>query len=320
VRARTVVIVTLGAILLTALLNCDELVKRADQMSFGWQRTEAVHLADANRDVARWLWLDRPRRAVDELFGRGPQHTVPPPPTTTPTTMPTTTLTSPTTSPTIPLQRPTAAHPLTVYIGGDSVGDQVAEGFQMLVGASNVIDVSNDAQVSTGLTRPDYFNWPARLQQVLAGAHPPQVVIVMFGANDVQGIMTPSGPVQVGTRAWLAEYRRRVAATMNILVASRADVYWVGQPLMQDPEFSMRISQLDAIYASEARLHPGITFVDTRPTLANAQGRYSAYLPNSSGQMVQMRATDGIHLTLAGAMRVAAAIATAMGHRWILPF
>jgi hypothetical protein len=190
----------------------------------------------------------------------------------------------------------------------------------MLVGASNVIDVSNDAQVSTGLTRPDYFNWPARLQQVLAGAHPPQVVIVMFGANDVQGIMTPSGPVQVGTRAWLAEYRRRVAATMNILVASRADVYWVGQPLMQDPEFSMRISQLDAIYASEARLHPGITFVDTRPTLANAQGRYSAYLPNSSGQMVQMRATDGIHLTLAGAMRVAAAIATAMGHRWILPF
>src|SRR5271166_3292705 len=97
VGARTIVIVTLGAILLTALFNGDELVKRAEQMPFGWQRTYALRLADANRDVARSLWLDRPRRALDQLFGHGSQLTLPPPPTTTTTTMTTTT---PTTTPT----------------------------------------------------------------------------------------------------------------------------------------------------------------------------------------------------------------------------
>lgn len=199
------------------------------------------------------------------------------------------------------------------------MGEDVGEGLQVLVGGVSVIQVTNDARVSTGLTRPDYFNWPGRLHQVLDVAHPPRVVVVMFGANDVQPILTATGPAQVGTAAWFAEYRRRVAETMSILLASGADVYWVGQPLMQDPEFSMRIGQLDAIYAAEARLHPGVTFVDTRPLLANAQGQYSAYLPNSSGQEVQVRTSDGVHLTLAGAERVAALVIAAIRHRWIVP-
>jgi uncharacterized protein len=328
VRARTLVLVTLGALLLTAVFNAGELVKLAQQMSFGWQRTAALRLADADQDVSRALWLDKPRGAVDRLLGRGaPQGTFPPPvppttsslgtTTTVPTTLPTSTVPGSTTTTTLP--RPTASHPLTVYVAGDSVGIDLAEGFEQLVGASNAIDVDDDARVSTGLTRPDYFDWPARLQQVLAARPPPQVVIVMFGANDVQPIMTPSGPASVGTTAWLAEYRRRVAATMDILSASGADVYWVGQPIMQDPVYCAHIRQLDDIYASEARQHARITFVDTWATLANAAGQYSAYLPDQSGQMVQVRYSDGIHLTLAGAERVATAVVAAMRHHWNLP-
>jgi len=313
VRRRIIVLVTLGAILLTALLNSGELVKQIEQMPFGWQRTLALRFADTDQKIATSLRLDRPRGALDQLLGHGASTTTVPVSTTT-TSVPVSTTT---TVPAPPRQRPTVANPLTVYFGGDSLGVDVAEGFEQLAGASRVISVTDDARISTGLTRPDYFNWPARLQQVLA-AKPPRVVIVMFGANDIQPIMTPSGPAQVGTPEWLAEYRRRVAATMATLAASRANVYWVGQPLMQSAQFSKQVSQLDEIYASEARLHPGITFVDTRQTLANAQGQYSAYLPTSGGQTQQVRTPDGIHLTLAGAERIASAIVAAMRRYWIL--
>ena len=49
-----------------------------------------------------------------------------------------------------------------------------------------------DAHESTGLTRPDYFNWPAELQSDLA-KYNPQVVVIMIGANDPQDFPGPPG-------------------------------------------------------------------------------------------------------------------------------
>ena len=49
-----------------------------------------------------------------------------------------------------------------------------------------------DGRIDTGLTRPDYFNWPAELQVDLANQQP-QLVVVMIGANDPQGLVTPDG-------------------------------------------------------------------------------------------------------------------------------
>lgn len=328
VAGRTVVAATLAALLLTALLNCDDLVRTARRLPFGTERTVALALADANRDVSHALWLDRPRHALDRLFGNAPagQPIVTPPvpaptiapPTTPPTTGPTT---GPTTAPTTPVQSPapTAAHPLRIYLGGDSVADQVGEGIVGLAASTRVITVDADARISTGLTRPDYFDWTGRLRQVLARRTPPQVVIVMFGANDVQPIMTPSGPASVGTTRWLTEYRRRVDATMTLLARSGTDVYWVGQPLMRSSYFNARIGELDQIYATEAARHPGIRFVDVRPVLADTHGNYAAYLPDSDGEAVQVRAADGVHLTVAGARLLGGYVLRLVRQRWSIP-
>lgn len=315
VRPLVVVVVTLAAILLSALLNSAQLVTTAKRLPFGTERTIALRLADANHDVARFLWLDRPRHELDVAFGHAPRPT----PTVSPQPSPSPTPSgSPSPSPSPTPTHPTAAHPLRLYIGGDSMADQVGEGFLQLEGSDKRVRVQADGRVSTGLTRPDYFDWSARLAAVLAEKSAPQVIVVVFGANDAQPIMTPHGPADTGSAAWRTEYARRVAKTMSLLAASGADVYWLGQPLMRSSSFNERMMMLDTIYISEAARHPRITFVDTRPWLADRRGHYADYLPDKNGTPVMMRQSDGIHLSLAGTRRVAAAVMDLIAKRWHL--
>jgi uncharacterized protein len=318
-RARTVVAVTVVALLIGALLNPDDLLRRAQAQPFGWQRTLTVRIAETNQAVSSALWLDRPRRALDRLFGHEPGHTaaLPGPEPTTPAgsvgpTAP------PSTQPAKP-ERPTVGNPLHVYVAGDSVAQAFGDAFSRAAKAMKVVDATIEYRFSTGLTRPDYFDWPGRLREQLAKRRPPQVIIVLFGANDVQPIMTPTGPARTGTTEWLTEYRRRVAATMSMLSAAGVPVYWVGQPLMRSASFSARISELDGIFADEAARHPGVTFVDSRPVLADASGRYSAYLPGADGEPVLVRTQDGVHMTDAGGSRLAAAVLKVMRQTGSLP-
>jgi uncharacterized protein len=325
-KARSLVAVTVGALVLAALLNPDDLLKRAKQQPFGWQRDVAVRVAEINRDVSRTLWLDRPRRGLDRLFGHesvsgstvGPL----PGPTAGPSNGPGPTPTSPVSpSPTTsaPARTPTGADPLRVFLVGDSVMGAVSEAFDRVAATAKVVHATTEFRYSTGLSRPDYFDWPGRLRQIIQRTPRPEAIVVMFGANDVQPITTPSGPAKAGTATWLAEYRRRVASTMQMLSASGIPVFWVGQPLMRSDFFTKRIGELDAIYSAEAAHHSGITFIDTRPLLADSHDGYTAYLRDKNGDPVLVRTPDGVHLTAAGGKIVATAVMSALGQHWPLP-
>lgn len=299
----TTVVVTLLAALLLAMFNADDLLARARAMPFGWQRTASVDVASALHTVSASVYLNRPRLALDRLFGHertnGHHDT-----------------------PVVHMQvqpfRPTAAHPLRIYLGGDSVAQAFTTAFAATVAGHQEISPTVEYRFATGLARPDYFDWPGRLREVLARTDRPQIVVVLFGANDMQPIMTPSGPARVGTDQWLAEYRSRVAATMQLLADAGVDAYWIGQPPMRAPTFDRRINQVDDIYASEAARHPGITFLDTRPLFADAHGSYTATLPGGDGTPVLVRASDGVHLTEAGGRRLTVALLTLIEKRWHL--
>ena len=309
---------TLLALLLIALLNCDQLVRLAERMPYGSDRTTALQLANADKNVSHAVLLDRPRQTFDRLFGHARAGSAGPEPSISASPAP---LPSPTSSEPVPATPapPSAAHPLRVFLGGDSIGIDVAQALQSMATRSKVVSFDSDAKISTGLTRPDYFNWPARLRQVLANAQPPRVVIMMVGENDIQPILTPTGPAAFGTASWRAEYRRRVAATMAMLTGRGADVYWIGQPQVESAETTRQLGQLDAIFAAEAASHPGVTFIDSRPLLSDAHGNYAEYLPGPHGSLVQVRWGDGIHLTPAGAARIAVRVWSAMRQQWRLP-
>ncbi|MGV3760653.1 MAG: DUF459 domain-containing protein, partial [Actinomycetota bacterium] len=264
---------------------------------------------------------------LEDALGR-PSPRPEPPPSTTPTTEPPPTseaptseppTTAPTTATTEPLRRtPTAEDPLRLLVAGDSMTEALGPVLEELAEGTGVVAAERALEYSSGLTRPDFFDWPAHLAALL-DEHRPEVVVVSVGANDAQGIQTPSGAASFGTDAWVAEYRARVAATMDLLADDNRIVYWLGEPVMRSSDFDARMALITSIFREEAEGRPGIRFVDTRPTFAGDDGGYTAYLPDASGTPVLVRRDDGIHLTPAGARRLATQLMEQVTEDWPLP-
>jgi hypothetical protein len=294
-RVLVVVLVALG---LGLFLNADSLYSRAQALPYGWRRTVGVGVMRPVHAVSSAFRVDRPREWLEAAIGKGVDA---PSDSLDPTTI------AVSAKPPVTLRRPTAAAPLRLWVGGDSMAQVFGESVQRMAIDRGDVAATLDYRISTGLSRPDYFDWPLHLQNDVLASHP-EVVVITFGANDSQSLSIDGNVYSPSDPEWLAEYRRRVAAAMDELRGDGRLVIWVGQPVMRDGGFSARMAALDEIYASEAQSRPWVKFIDTRQLFADASGNYSAYLAGPDGQPVLMRQQDGIHLSRGGGDRLAAAV------------
>ena len=63
------------------------------------------------------------------------------------------------------LRAPTADEPLRVYIGGDSIIRDAGDAFLNLASDSPLFETTLHYENATGLTRPDFYDWPAALRR-----------------------------------------------------------------------------------------------------------------------------------------------------------
>jgi hypothetical protein len=211
---------------------------------------------------------------------------------------------------------PTAATPLRVLIVGDSLGLDMGGALQDDLAGTGVVQAALDARESTGLTRPDYFNWPAELTSDLKTVAP-QVVVVMIGANDAQDFLGPPD-VPYTSPQWNTMYAQRLAQFMALAGSGGATVIWVGMPPMQNPALSAQMADIDTlVQAQAAAAKPPVTYLSTFKSLGTPQGAYTAFATNSAGQVVNTRTPDGTHMTPGGSQVVAQQVIaqlTAMGY------
>ena len=201
-------------------------------------------------------------------------------------------------------KEPTAANPLRVLIVGDSIGIDLGDALQPDLAQTGVVSAALDGRVSTGLTRPDYFNWPAELTADLKSQNP-QVVVIMIGANDAQDFLGPPD-VPYTSPQWNTLYAQRVAQFMQIAQSGGATVVWVGMPPMQNPGLNAQMSDVNAVVQQQAvKTHPPVTYLSTDRSLGTVQGGYTAFVTNGAGQVVNVRTPDGTHLTPGGGQVVA---------------
>jgi uncharacterized protein len=218
-----------------------------------------------------------------------------------------------------PLRVPTAANPLRVLVVGDSFAEGVDLGLSPVLD-SHYVRVITKGLHSTGLSRPDYYNWPAALQSFMAQYHP-DIVIVMLGGNDPQALRTLNGqviPFGRGDRRWPQTYRERVGQFMDIASEGKTYVAWIGMPIMGVEAYSRNIRSLDDIYEAQAAAHPNVLYLDTWNLFADADGHYADYLPDRSGNLHLMRASDKIHFSSDGNQRMIHALIQTMKYRWKL--
>jgi len=294
-------VVTFG---LFTLLNASSLLRIVERQPFGWPRTVQIALVKPLDGLSHLLFLDRPRQSADDALGLefgdasafDDLADAPAAPVTPDATE---------------LPEPTAEDPLTIWVVGDSQAEVLGQSVIDRVGATGVMEATLDFEFSSGLTRPDFFNWPAEIQSVVE-TNDPDAMVVVFGANDGQGMELASGVFQPGDPEWNAEYARRVDAVMAYLEQQGVRVYWIAQPIARDAEYSARLAVMNGIFADVAADHPNTTIVSLYDLFTDESGNYSDYLPGADGELVEMRNSDGIHLTRAGGDRAAEAIYAAI--------
>ena len=298
--AGRVLIMMVVALVLAALVNADSLVDRAERKPLGADRDRSLAIWHPVQDIAHVLQISRMRDLGDWAVGNedqggsgipleaGPTTTVPPDVTRA------------------LLRAPTADEPLRVYIGGDSIIRDAGDAFLNLASDTPLFETTLHYENATGLTRPDFYDWPAALSNDMED-HRPEVAFILFGGNDSQGIIGPGGEAfsDPSDPRWREEYARRVAGVMDILRADDRTVFWIGLPPMRDGGFDSRSQVMNEIFREAAADRPWMTYVDTRPIFGDDSGAYVEEKADDSGDLVDLRREDGVHFSQPGAVHLA---------------
>lgn len=191
-------------------------------------------------------------------------------------------------------------HPGKVLIVGDSM---VEGGFglalQRRLKQFSNLSIVREGIHSTGLTRPDYFDWMAHLQTLL-NKHHPDLLIVNMGANDPQDIAVQGKRHYVGDAAWNTMYSSRVKQFISLAAERGVTTFWVGMPVMGKTAYGKKVHTINSLVAQACAEQKLAEYFDTWNVLTAADGTYTPFMPNARGERVRVRAKDGIHLTDAG--------------------
>lgn len=173
----------------------------------------------------------------------------------------------------------------------------------------NGAKILREGKVSSGLARPDYFDWGKRIPQLISQFRP-DLALVLFGTNDGQALTAPSGAVVVnyinfGKESWDEEYARRVDKILEIFQENDIFVFWIGLPIMKDKQLSQRMSHLNVIYEREIGKFNNAQFIPIWCILCDERGNYKDYVIDEKGVKRLTRTADGVHFQFLGGKIIA---------------
>jgi len=197
--------------------------------------------------------------------------------------------------------------PLKILLIGDSmmaVGGGLGDVLEREVLKYQGTEVFRKGKVSSGLSRPDYFNWELTIHQILV-QFKAKIVIVMIGINDAQALTTPEGKVVVnyasfGTKKWDEEYSKRVDKILEVFQKNEIIVFWIGLPVMRDPNLSKKMAHLNSIDEKEVGKFENAYFIPSWNLFSDENGNYINYQIDERGIKRLTRTSDGIHFQYFG--------------------
>ena len=208
-----------------------------------------------------------------------------------------------------------------LLVVGDSLSISLGEQFEHALAGAPGLDFSRDGQRSTGLSRPELLDWPARLRELVAKS-PPDIVVIMIGANDVMPLTATDGSrVYFDQPAWAETYAAKARELVAICRQANPDVAvsWVGAPPMGDAALNAGVKRINAVLARMCA-EAGCRFIDAEAAFSDPEGRYTRHARDAAtAEATAIRTADGVHLTEAGARLLAGATAAALAGKEQLP-
>jgi hypothetical protein len=190
-----------------------------------------------------------------------------------------------------------------ILIVGDFLAGGLGDGLTAAFEASPGVVVEARSNVSSGLVRDDYYNWPGELPKMIDELKPAMVVI-MIGANDRQQMVTDAGKEKFRTDGWFSEYQHRVLAFGKEITGRKIPLLWVGLPAFESDSMTADAVQMNQLYRNQVESIGG-EFVDIWDGFVDENGKFIVTGSDVNGQQVRLRTTDGINLTQAGRRKLA---------------
>lgn len=298
--AGRVMVVILVCLMVWGLLDAPALKRSSEAQPLGTRRTVSLWVLKPLAALSNVIQLTRVTNVVSSALGNDPNDA--PGGGLPPDTLPTGNGPSKPPKPPVRTDRmrvPTSGNRLRVVIVGDSLAAGLGVSAERALSPS-LTRVSKQGRISTGLARPDYFDWQAEMRQIMDVFHP-DLVIVMTGVNDDQSLETSSGQLQtpIGTPSWPPAYQDRVEQFARTAVNQGAHVVWVGLPIVSNKGRWELFQRQNAIFQRVAARVPNMTYVDTWDRFAGSDGNYSDFYWHD-GKVEKIRETDGIHFNGTG--------------------
>jgi lysophospholipase L1-like esterase len=183
-------------------------------------------------------------------------------------------------------------HHLRLLATGDSM-IQIVDGFLGQQLAGRPVSMRSDARISSGLSKPDFFDWPAHARKQVRTYHP-DVTVVFIGANDGYAI----DGVPCCGRPWRRRYAR-VVVHLSRTYERSGRVYWTLLAAPRPADYRRAFAAVNGALRIAARRHRSIRLIDL-PRTFTPGFTFRQSIP-WNGTRVSVRADDGIHFNYAGA-------------------
>jgi hypothetical protein len=179
-----------------------------------------------------------------------------------------------------------------VLIVGDALAGGMGAGLERMAADGQInVQVVNRFNESSGLARPEIFDWAAAIGTIAPGKDF-TTAIVLIGSNDRRDIRTGSGVLTFNSPEWIAQYKLRVDALLDALKAQNLSVIWMGEPPMGDAAYDGDLQAITALQ-KERVLAKGAQFVDLRAPFLGTDGKYTDRGPDDTGADRRLRQSDG---------------------------
>jgi hypothetical protein len=169
------------------------------------------------------------------------------------------------------------------------------------------VELGRFAKNSTGLTRPDRFNWADEIRRI-GDSFKPNLFVMSLGLNDRQSVVM-EGKVTLETSPdYPGRYKERVTAVLKSAQATEAHLLWIGLPAMRDAAPDRDARDKNSLFAEAIREFGNRSIQYVPPWRLSDAGddKFASFGPDQSGKIIQIRASDGEHFTPAGELLVAA--------------
>lgn len=183
---------------------------------------------------------------------------------------------------------------------GDSLMEDLGPMMHRMMRHRKGLEFIISAKYSTGLCRPDYFNWPRHMNNVVR-RYLPDLVIFFIGANDGMPIRQGNGLVPTGRETWRAAYAAKMDELVGIARSVGADIIWVELPAVGGT-YNKLLHQTQVAQRTYCESN-GITTLRTDPFLSGEWGRFEPY-GDYHGSYTRLRTKDQTHLTRQGNLKI----------------